>query len=405
MQQQLDKLIAAVTIAPAPSAPPPEVATAPAASPPTDTLPVVSPPAPLGGVPPRAHLEPAAELPTIDEGNAEADDAAELELEEMLEQLSVDPASSVNFADAFGGHPLPVPLFEGDADHQPNPYPRTPSFRNRTSHYAPAVAGDGLHGELCKRLESMGNGCELYAYEARSLVSSCSYSYDMREQLRFVTTIMAEAKFDEILHPDLHGVPALLAALTVQANSVLEHKAERLDALRQIAFGGADDIALFAKLYNNEQRVTGAGSRLGRAADSLRDSSQARLHVVTAARARAKSAAERMQIKGLPGTITGAPRAGRRTRGGGSQQNPNTPRAGASAPAAAASQRRPQSQSPPQGTQTTLPAAASQHAAANHPGRGQGGGRGAAGGRGGGRGSGGGRGQAAAATAAGAASG
>ena len=139
MQQQLDKLIAAVTIAPAPSAPPPEVATAPAASPPTDTLPVVSPPAPLGGVPPRAHLEPAAELPTIDEGNAEADDAAELELEEMLEQLSVDPASSVNFADAFGGHPLPVPLFEGDADHQPNPYPRTPSFRNRTSHYAPAA--------------------------------------------------------------------------------------------------------------------------------------------------------------------------------------------------------------------------------------------------------------------------
>ena len=99
--------------------------------------------------------------------------AVEAELEEMLEELDAQPVT-VNFADAFGGHRTPVPFFEGDLDRQPNPYFRSPAFRSRTGHIDPGVAGDGLHGKLCQKLEDMGNGCELYALEARSIVSSAA---------------------------------------------------------------------------------------------------------------------------------------------------------------------------------------------------------------------------------------
>ena len=189
------------------------------------------------GVPPVASTEDAK----LDPDSAETEAAeADAELEEMMEQLEMDEGVDT-FASAFKGHPTPVPFFEGEGRRIPNPYARSHAFRSRTAHYQPSVVGDGLQGALCTKLEAMGSGCELYALEARSLVSTCSYTYDVWEELRTLTRTLAEAQADGMLNQEIAHLPRALTAVTVQTQSILEHLNERLDCLRQIAFGAADD--------------------------------------------------------------------------------------------------------------------------------------------------------------------
>ena len=170
----------------------------------------------------------------------------------------------------------------------------------------------------------------------------------------------------------------------IQANSIFEHKAERLDALYEIAYGGADDVALFSKLYNNEQRHTGAGSRLGRAVHQMRDSKQAVVHVTASARTHASNARERMAIKGQQQQSLYArpPRPRRKAKPAAA----STAAPAARAPAAGTQFQAPPAQPASQATTQAPAAARATSTATAAAGAGRGRGRGAgAGGRGGGR--------------------
>jgi hypothetical protein len=172
------------------------------------------------------------------DGEAEQADQLEADVNELLDDIDTigEGGAPVPFAEAFSGHRLALPHAAG------NFYGRSAPFHGTTVHYDPWVAGDGLHGRLCSALESKANGHEIYAFEARSLMSALSYQYDLRESLRLEALELADAMLTGVLPASLAHLPERVRDQLLQADAILEHLAERLDVLRQIAFGSVGDV-------------------------------------------------------------------------------------------------------------------------------------------------------------------
>ena len=66
---------------------------------------------------------------------------------------------------------------------------------------------------------------------------------------------------------DERNAPRDAVDMATQVTAIYEQAAERLAVLRKLAAGTSTDVALFARLYNGEERVTGARSKLECAVD------------------------------------------------------------------------------------------------------------------------------------------
>ena len=175
----------------------------------------------------------------------------------------------VTFADLFRSRDLPCAH-----DSEENPYPRGPRFRSTTCHYVPARVGDSLAGALYDDLAKFsaaespvrvkeGAWAVPYMFELRSLFSSLSYVYDLRERARDLTTMLATADGEgAFMGTPLEDTPTRALALAVQADSIYEHLGERLSVIASVARGEEVETEILGKMYNQERRRAGAMSIL-----------------------------------------------------------------------------------------------------------------------------------------------
>jgi hypothetical protein len=195
---------------------------------------------------------------------AAAAEAGEQEYE-LLDQLGeLEPygaADDDSYAQAFMGHPLPLPPagFSPALPHG-NPFVVSAPFQGTTSHYHPGRVGDHQHGAMADRL--VAAGCSANAMEVRTLVSTLRAQIDLRESLRATARQLATQVGNGSLPPVLAQMPQLALDQLTQCNSIVEHLLERLAILRALSNGHASDLALYNQVYDGEQRMSGAMGKL-----------------------------------------------------------------------------------------------------------------------------------------------
>ena len=160
-----------------------------------------------------------------------------------------------------------------------NPFPRAPSLHARACHYSPAAAGDAVHAEIDKSLQSVSKetAIALTKRELRTLVPALSSLFDLQV---FVDSAAQAAAGDA-------DVAAVLGTIGQQLAAGRELLSERLDELAGAAKGVSDHAAVADLIYGQERTLTGARSALG---DFLALSTSTRVlsaHVGAVARARA----------------------------------------------------------------------------------------------------------------------
>lgn len=363
---------------------PPAAAPAPAAA----ARPPPPPPPPPSGA--------QALAPFAEEDAALEDEDAHALLDRLDRLDAIDGTgqaadASAQLGDAFTGHDTPLPHAEL------NPYERRRAFARRTNHYHPSRVGDPLSGGLVESLERQAampgrEVCSAYAYEVRSLIPALSCIFDLREALR-------EQSLDLAAHQST-GAPlsaraaALAVDATVQCDAIYEHLGERLAIVRQVEQGSSTGIELLAQLYNREQAVTGARSKLEGRVEDMKTSRKASRLVTTEATEMARSSTVANRIMAMRPAPAGQSsfRAPRQQRGAGAARARGgapaaQPAAGGARPAGQARQQQPPPQQQPRQQPAPPPPAALIGDGGPGRGGGKGGGRGGApGGRGAGRG-------------------
>jgi len=208
----------------------------------------------------------AAEVVDLDEDDEEYLGA----LDEQFEQLEAGPDPEKSLADKFGGHPLPLP-------HVARRWPRDVNFQPQTCHYHPSLAGDRLNGGLVDQLTKIGEQQHAarqpewgatYAYELRTLVSTCSYMADTFEAQKLVCAAINSAlRSGHSMPAGLESLPQDSLDMAVQLQSIFAHLKERVDVLRATVRQGVD-VEILARLYDSEERVAGDRSELGAAVEA-----------------------------------------------------------------------------------------------------------------------------------------
>ena len=208
----------------------------------------------------------AAEVVDLDEDDEEYLGA----LDEQLDQLEAAPDPEKSLADRFGGHPLPLP-------HVARRWPRDVNFQPLTCHYHPALAGDRLNGGLVDQLTKIGEQQHAarqpewgatYAYELRTLVSTCSYVADALEAQKSVcAAIITALRSGHSMPAGLESLPQDSLDMAVHLQSVFAHLKERVDVLRATVRQGVD-VEILARLYDSEERIAGDRSELGAAVEA-----------------------------------------------------------------------------------------------------------------------------------------
>ena len=151
----------------------------------------------------------------------------------------------------FGGHKLAC---DYDSD---NPFERKRGLQLRTSHYAPAAAGDTVHAELHRKLGAANQR------EVCTLLPSLSYMYDLHTHLERLEVAIGDERDDPgDARRALRLVHEQVRAARLQAGSILAFGQERLDELESVG-KGALEAAEFDPLYGNERSQSGARSLLG----------------------------------------------------------------------------------------------------------------------------------------------
>lgn len=237
-------------------------------------------------------------------------DALDAQLELLLQPSSVEKT----LADQFGGHPLPLA-------HASPRWPRDQLFQERTCHYHPRLAGDGVNGALVDKLTELG-AAQLaarapewgttYAYELRTLVPAVSYLSDAQAAaMEIAASVTASARAGEPLDAEL---PQALVNLATQIASSRAHLIERVDVLRACGLQSDVDVEVLSRLYDSEQRIASESSQLGQAVSAMTLAGSTRKLVAKAAdrMASASVGAGRLQPKGQPPPPRGGLALGRR---------------------------------------------------------------------------------------------
>ena len=304
--------------------------------------------------PPPQPRAPSPGVDSAEDGEDDDDEAARLD-----DQLAaIDAPEERSLADAFGGHPLPCP--HGDSD-----WPRSKRFVDTSCHYHPARVGDHMNGELASSLEALGaeqfkagapEWGTPYAYELRTLVPALSYLSDGRAMATEIARELADAlrSGDSVSVAD---VAQGIADVATQLYSIEQHLIERVDVISAAARQSTVDLEVLARLYNEERRVAGGRSQLGKAIESLTLAGETRKLIAKSASERAnqsQGAAKlaprappssfRSRLGAQPGRAAGAaPARDRSARGRGAPSRPQ----GAQQPAQQQPRQQQQPQAPP----------------------------------------------------------
>ena len=245
----------------------------------------------------RAHAAAAVDLDDDDEDYFDA-------LDEQLEQLDAAPDPDKSLADRFGGHPLPL-------QHVARRWPRDVNFQPQTCHYHPSLAGDRLNGGLVDQLTKIGEQQHAarqpewgatYAYELRTLVSTCSYMADTFEaQKSTCAAINAALRSGHAMPAGLESLPQDSLDMAVQLQSIFAHLKERVDVLRATVRQGVD-VEILARLYDSEERIAGDRSDLGAAVEARTLEGATRKMIAASATERVAAAAgsARLTPRGPP---------------------------------------------------------------------------------------------------------
>jgi hypothetical protein len=264
-------------------------------------------PAPATGANPAAATAAAAAaarartVVDVDEDDDDYFDA----LDEQLELLRAAPDPEQSLADRFGGHFLPLP-------HLARFWPRDFNFQTKTCHYHPSLAGDRLNGGLVDNLTKLGEQQRAarqpewgstYAYELRTLVSSCSYLADTLEAQRIICAALNTAlRAEGALPAGLESLPQDALDVAVQLQSTFSHLKERVDVLRAASRQSAVDVEILSRLYDSEERIAGERSALGAAVESRSLEGATRSMISASAKERVAAAhgASNLTPRGLP---------------------------------------------------------------------------------------------------------
>jgi hypothetical protein len=243
----------------------------------------------------------AAAVVDVDEEDDDYFDA----LDEQLELLGAAPDPDKSLADRFGGHFLPLP-------HMARYWPRDFNFQTQTCHYHPSLAGDRLNGGLVDNLTKLGEQQRAarqpewgstYAYELRTLVSSCSYLADTLEAQRGICAALNTAlRAEGALPAGLESLPQDALDVAVQLQSTFSHLKERVDVLRAAGRQSTVDVEILSRLYDSEERVAGERSALGAAVESRSLEGATRSMISASAKERVAAAhgTSNLTPRGLP---------------------------------------------------------------------------------------------------------